>query len=161
MHREEVTTSIQLIDQKIRQIYSRADGNEEFCGRINRIFVQEGIGLFIAATVGCGMIISSRAIVPLLRVPVVYNPFEMDSFDPIWCIIYLCQLMTVLIAICFYTLKDMLIVTVYIQLSLLYEKVAYDYRSLCAREGYNMEQEMQKLKRIIKEAKELDEYVEC
>lgn len=100
------------------------------------------------------MIIVSRTIVPLLLST---TPFDLSSFAPIWCLIYLAQVATVAITICFYTLKEIILVTMYIQLSLLYDKVAYDIRHLCAKEHFHMAEEYEQLKRSVKEAQELDE----
>lgn len=162
LRRRALTTIIRMVNEKMRSIYDSADRdrNEKICKRISEQFVVEGNAFAFAGTLGCAMVVLSQAIVPLTTGELAYDtilPLNKTSYSPEWWIEYIYQTVTVLIAIYFYTCKEMLMFDIYLQMSLVYEKIAIDLQNLCSEESYNDDVEYQKLRNIFKEAQEVHE----
>lgn len=154
LRRKELTGIILDLDEQVRNIYSlRTERRDKWRKHFNETFVAEGTVLLVCSVIGNVSVAASQAIVPLISGQLAYEtvlPFDKTPFCFQWWIEYLFHVFVVVFSIIYYSFKEFLMANIFYQLSVIYEMLADDFRHLCLEDDYKMEEEYEKVKKIMR-----------
>lgn len=156
--RDELTMIFNKLDDIYMAVPKKTEIELEWWQRATKFYILE-IKLLLAAIAGGILICGPEGVLCLINGDLYYDtviPLSVEAYTPGWWIQYIYQSLVPTLSGIFFSLKEFMLISPVFHISLIYDLQTDRMMDICKRPNFNTQEEMAKLKTIMRELNELE-----